>query len=130
MDKNVIKITRETIKRELEAWQKSEKSTQEIFDWAQDLFGAAMIDEAEYDDWEGRNSVSKEILGHLDNLDMNLVVVDDVPHCIAFLSTPVGKFEDGWVEWKKRLEVIDYKERQERLRTDLIYKAFCGEKWD
>ena len=117
-------ITRKIILNYLEAWQRGEKTAQEIWEWAESHFA---VDSTDYDDWENDNSVSKEVMGALDCLNMNLVIVEDIPTYIEFLKTPQGQFQEGYAKWQQQLDSIDYKQRQKTLKDDPLYQRFCNE---
>lgn len=115
-------ITRELILNNLETWEKGEKSAQETWEWAQAHFRQGTVD---YNDWEDGNSAAKEVLGYLDSLDMNLIIVEDVPIHADFLKSPLGNFNEAYDKWQERLDAIDYRKRQKDLRVDPIYERFC-----
>ncbi|UJW81279.1 hypothetical protein [Hydrogenophaga sp. SL48] len=61
--------------REMDAllvrWGSNELSASEVHSWAEARFATHS--------WEPENDAVNEVLSHLDRLDMNLVVVEDIP---------------------------------------------------
>lgn len=107
-------ITREEAARKLSDWADGRVSTEDIFRWADALYPS---DDVDYADWErDEDSVTNEVLAALDMLDMNLVLPEDVPIYLEFLSTPQGQFKIGYERFRQRLDQIDYASRSERLR--------------
>ena len=80
--------TRRSQKKLLE-WQSGHISADEIHRWAEKRYHN---DDFDYDDWEGEeeNSVTNEIIAHLDMLNLNLTTDADVGIFLEFLSTPEG----------------------------------------
>ena len=115
-------VTRGEIIRMLQSWQSGELGTQQLWDWASHRFQSGA---AEYDDWDGDDSVAREVLATLDSLDLHLMLVDDVPLYLAFLQTPIGAFDDACNEWRAALAGLDYGARKRVLRDDPIYALYC-----
>jgi hypothetical protein len=118
-------ITRSQIIETLRRWQAGELSAREVSDWAQHLFwpGSAEFDD---EDMNGA-SVSREVLAILDQLPANLIVAEDVPAFLEFLVTPSDQFEIGSERFRSNLRSIDYEHRRQQLRTDDLYRQFCGD---
>jgi len=116
------KVKRSDIIQVLESWKNSEATAKEVLDWANGLY---FIGETEFDDWQDDNSAANEVLCELDSLDMNLVLPEDIPIHIEFLKTPVGKFEEGFQTWQKKIDRIDFKKRCIKLIDHKIYGPFC-----
>jgi hypothetical protein len=123
MDDSTLKIhfvTREDVIGILEAWQKGEMSAREVWDWAH----LNSLEESEYTDYENDDSVSNEIICYLDNLDIKLGLAEDVPIHLEFLSTPLGRFKEGYNKWNEALRSIDHAARVEKLRDYPIDHPF------
>lgn len=115
-------ITRGEIIRMLQSWQAGELATQELWDWASHRFQSGAAD---YDDWDGDDSVAREVLGALDSLDMHLMLAEDVPLYLAFLYTPIGAYEEAHGAWRAGLAALDLASRKQLLRNDPIYALYC-----
>ena len=57
-------------------------------------------------------------------LDMNLVLPEDAPVYLEFLSTPIGEFQNGYKRWQDRLGKIDYANRRVQLGSNPLYAPF------
>ena|ERR1041384_2329586 len=107
-------ITREDVARKLTDWAAGRVSSEEIFAWADKLYP---FDDVEYTDWENdENSITNEVLAALEMVDMNLVLPEDVPMYLEFLSTPAGQFQTGYARLQQRLAKIDFERRRKQLR--------------
>jgi hypothetical protein len=117
-------VTRAELAEMLYRWQAGALSNRQVHDWAEELFGPA-----DYDDWEGEGmedgSVACAVLGELDQLDMNLLTVDDVPALLGFLATPPGEFRQGLADWEAEVAKRNIPARQRALRDDPVYAPFC-----
>ncbi|MGZ3241639.1 MAG: hypothetical protein ACXWJK_15550 [Burkholderiaceae bacterium] len=120
-------VTRGELFLLLTKWQSGELSAQDVWDWASHR---CLPGYTQYDDWEDDSSVANEILCHLDSLDMNLVLVEDAPIHLAFLSTAVGDFTEGYRQWRQAHEQIDFETRRQLLQDDPIYGPFCKRSTD
>ena len=114
-------IKREDVGRVLTDWSSGRKTTDEVMRWADSLYPS---DDVDYEDWEGDDSVTNEVLAALDMLDMNLVLPEDAPIYLRFLSTPAGEFTSGYAEFRRRLDAIDYDCRRKELRDTMPYAPF------
>lgn len=122
MDNSDNYVTRGELIRMLQSWQAGELMTQQLWDWASHRFQAGRAD---YDDWDGEDSVAREVLAMLDSLDLHLMLAEDVPLHLAFLHTPIGAFEESRRNWQKALAGLDYEARKMALRNDPIYAMYC-----
>jgi hypothetical protein len=115
-------VTREDIATVLQLWQAGEVAAAQVHEWAQARYG-----QVEFDDWEDddTNSVANEVFGTLDMLDMNLMLIEDVPIYLAFLRTPPGQFGEGYRAFQDALQRIDYQARKQALHTHPLYARFC-----
>lgn len=118
----MIYITRQDIIGILKKWSRGEVDAEAVHDWAHARYP---LDDYEFDDREGEDSAAKEVLAHLDNLDMNLVTQDDIPALIEFLNTPAGQFPTGYDRWQRYEKSVNTAERRKKLRRDPLYKPFC-----
>ena len=114
-------IKRDELARVLTDWQTGRMSSADVLSWADALYPS---DDVDYEDWEGDDSVTNEILAALDMLDMNLALPEDAPIYLEFLSTPVGQFQGGHAEFQRRLGEIDHDSRRESLRHVFPYSPF------
>ena len=121
MPKRILK--REDLARVLTDWQSGRMSSAEVLSWADALYPSSDVD---YEDWEGDDSVTNEILAALDMLDMNLALPEDAPIYMEFLSTPIGQLASGHAMFQHRLDQIDYDSRRKSLRHVFPYSPFCG----
>lgn len=115
-------VTRGELIRMLQSWQAGELATQQLWDWASHRFQAGRAD---YDDWDGEDSVAREVLTMLDSLDLHLMLVEDVPLHLAFLQSPLGAFIQSQLTWRSELAQLNYDERRCKLRDNPIYALYC-----
>jgi hypothetical protein len=113
----------------LHRWQAGALTAKQVHDWVQSLYFPGALD---YDDEEeGENFVASDVMHALDSIDMNLIVVEDVPIHMEFLATPRGRYEDGERKWQEVLDRIytpeRMRERRRRLANDPFYASFCRE---
>jgi hypothetical protein len=111
----------------LRQWADGELSAEQVHEWASSRDMNFANDEIDMDDWEGEgpDSVAHEVLVALDMLDMNLMLVEDIPIYLEFLNTPIDHFNEGYRKWNTALESIDYKVRQQSLKEIPLYAPFC-----
>jgi hypothetical protein len=114
-------VTREDIARVLTEWSNGRMTSIEVLSWADSLYPS---DDVDYEDWEGEDSVTKEVLAALDMLDMNLALPEDAPIYLQFLSTPAAEFASGYREFRRKLDAIDYDRRRVQLRDIVPYASF------
>jgi len=118
-----LKVTRAEIAELLRRWGAGKLAARDVRDWAQTRYWPG---EVEFDDLEGDgSSAACEALAALDQLPMNVILSEDVPLYLAFLSTPVGKFESGYERLRSALDQIDYSARRRALSNDDFYGPFC-----
>jgi hypothetical protein len=115
-------ITRDDVARVLTDWSSGRKTSSEVLRWAVSTY---LSDDVDYEDWEDDNSVTNEVVGTLDMLDMNLALPEDAPIYLQFLATPVGQFSTGCAEFHRQLDAIDYGHRRAQLRDIMPYSPFC-----
>ena len=117
-----VPISRSDIVQLLKAWQRDDVTAAEVQAWAEGIYIPGTF---EVDDYEGGDSVCAEVLQHLDCLDMNLVIQEDIPLLLEFLSTPKGQFSLGFERWDRMTKSIDYRQRMKLLRGIAPYSPFC-----
>lgn len=116
-------LTRDNMLSKVLDWKSNIISETEINSWVNSLYPS---DEVDYNDWENNHSVANEVLCFLDNLDMNLGTIDDIPQIIIFLKTPIGEFDNGYSQWISYLETIDIDKRKNCLMENPFYAPFCN----
>jgi hypothetical protein len=91
--------------------------------WAEELYipGHLHVD----DEGDDEASVANEVMGRLDMLNVNLMVVEDVPHYLEFLATPPGQFEESYRKFREALDGVDIRARQQALAHIPLYAPFC-----
>ena len=117
-------ITRNDVENILIQWQKCQIKAQDLHDWAENLY---LKDGIDYEDWEQDESysVTNEVLGALDMMDMNLMTPEDVPAYLEFLKTPLGCYNEGYSKLEQYLQQIDVEERRRLLSENPFYSIFC-----
>jgi len=70
---------------------------------------------------EDPRSLEVEALAQLEILNHQLIVRDDIPAFVRFLSTPSGEEDLAWKEWEHYWESVDYAARREQLANDDYY---------
>src|SRR4051794_29665852 len=114
-------LNRDELDQKLKAWQAGRISSEDLLRWADALYPSNDVD---YEDWEGDDSVTNEVLAALDMLDMNLALPQDAPIYLDFLSTPAGQFQAGYARYNQALDRIDYTSRRTSLRNVALYAPF------
>lgn len=114
-------LKRDEVVEKLRDWQAGQISSEYLLHWADALYPS---DDVDYEDWEGDDSVTNEILAALDMLDMNLALPEDAPIYLTFLSTPAGNFQAGYAEYKRALDAIDRTARRTKLQGVPLYAPF------
>ncbi len=114
-------LKREELVQKLKDWQAGRISSVGLLEWADALYPSEDVD---YEDWEGDDSVTNEVLAALDMLDMHLALAEDAPIYLDFLSTPAGQFQAGYARYKHALDQIDYTSRRTSLRNVPLYAPF------
>jgi hypothetical protein len=114
-------LKRDELAQMLREWQAGQVSTEQLLRWANAL---DLSDEVDFEDWEGDDSVTNEVLAALDMLDMNLALPEDAPVYLAFLATPSGQFQSGYAEYQRALSAVDLVSRRKKLRGVPLYERF------
>ncbi|SRR6266508_6375840 len=108
-------VTREDLRVLLTRWQGGEISHQQVYDWANERYGL--------DEWDAEDEVTKEVLAHLDILDMNLITTEDVPTFLAMLES-----EDEGTALRileAHSKSFNLEERIAKWKDDPFYGPFC-----
>ena len=117
-DLDPLPVTREQLRQTLVAWQVGELTPAEVHDWAQTRYSVVDV-EPENDD------IAREILGHLDILDINLTTADDVPVFLKMLDLPLDRSGEAMELLRQHAESTDISARIVRYRDDPFYGRFC-----
>jgi hypothetical protein len=72
---------------------------------------------------EDARSIPIEVLSHLEILNHQLIVREDIPAILDFLETHPGKELEAWSQWEAYWNTLDYDERMERLRDNPYYSS-------
>ncbi len=113
------KVTLDELSELLVKWERGDLTAQQVWDWADARYWPG---DTEIDDWEGDLSATNEILAQLDSMDINLVLVDDVPIHRRFLVSPREHTAQAYEVWKSELDSIDYRQRQKTHRDDPMFR--------
>lgn len=70
-------------------------------------------------------SIPIEILSHLEVLNHQLIIPEDIPAILAFLDTHPGEELEAWQRWESYWNSVDYNERIERLRDNPYYSSLA-----
>lgn len=117
------KVTRDELANLLVKWERGELTAQQVWDWVSARYWPG---DTEIDDWEDDLSATNEVLAHLDSMDINLVVLDDIPIHRRFLMATQENTAQAYEAWKTELNSIDYKQRIKTLRDNPIFRPALG----
>lgn len=112
MSKSVTGSDVDTI---LTQWASNELSAVDVHNWAEARYATS--------EWETDNDVTNEVLGHLDRLDMNLVVAADVPLLREALLAP--SVEDACAVIERSYVVMPISQRRKVCAQLSLYAPFC-----
>jgi hypothetical protein len=117
-------ITRDDVKEILLKWNEDVLNATDVHEWASNRYA---VDGYDFTDWEGDDdfSVTNEVLGELDRLDMNLISKEDIPVYMALLNTPIGDSQSGILKLEQYQKSINYEERKKKLNKEKLYAPFC-----
>ena len=113
------KVTRDELSELLVKWERGDLTAQQVWDWVDARY---WLGDTEIDDWDGDLSATNEILAQLDSMDINLVLVDDVPIHRRFLASPREHTAQAFEFWKSELDSIDYRQRMKSLRDNPMFR--------
>ena len=66
-------------------------------------------------------SIAVEVLVHLDALNQQLIIKEDIPAILRFLSTPKGMEKEAWIEWRNYWNGFDFETRKAVLKGNDFY---------
>lgn len=112
MPKSVTALDIDSI---LVRWASNELSATDVHNWAEARFAT--------EEWESDNEAINEVLGHLDRLDMNLVVVADVPLLRKALLAP--SIESACALIDRCYEIMPIAQRRRDCAQSSLYAPFC-----
>ena len=120
-------ITRDNIKEKLLLWKEGKINSRDLLEFS-DLY--VIEDNYELEDWEGGlpNSISSEVLGIFQMIDLDPITREDVPYILYMLDTPLGDFEKAYGKWvsyykDKNLDKIIAQVKNDPLfRNDPFYE--------
>ena len=119
-------ISRKDVRDKLLQWQSGQIESTDIHEWAEKIYASSQF---HHDDWftldDSDNSVTNEVLSCLDQMNMNLTTVDEIPTFLACLDSPVEHTIVAIHELSNSLSKVDVHDRKERLRSDPLYAPFC-----
>ena len=113
------KVTRAELAEILVKWEQGDLTVQQVWDWVDARYWPG---DTEIDDWDGDLSATNEILAQLDSMDINLVLVDDVPIHRRFLASPREQTAQAFDFWKSELDLINYRRRMKSLRDNPMFR--------
>src|SRR5688572_4761182 len=108
-------VTARDIDGLLVRWASNELSAADVHDWAEERFATHK--------WELDNEVTNEVLGHLDRLDMNLVVVADIPLLREALLAP--SVEEACALIGRSYTEMPIAQRRKVCAQLSLYAPFC-----
>jgi hypothetical protein len=114
-------LKRDEVAHQLRDWHEGRLSSEDLMRWADRLYPS---DDVDYEDWEGDDSVTNEVMAALDMLDMNLSLPEDAAIYLDFLSTPAGQFQAGYERYKAALDKIDSAARRTTLKNVPLYAPY------
>lgn len=118
-------VSRGDIRDKLIKWKLGDIAEEELRAWAEDLYdNNAFTANSTGDDAE--DPVLPEVLQYLGSLDMNLVLIEDIPIFIEFLNSDKKDFDAACEKFHKCLEQIDYNARRNLLKLHKFYKMYTG----
>ncbi len=112
MPKSVTALDIDSI---LVQWASNELSATDVHNWAEARFATGA--------WEADNDVTNEVLGHLDMLDQNLVVVADVPWLREALLAKSVEVACALID--RSYADMPIAQRREELAQSSPYAPFC-----
>ncbi|HJW71888.1 MAG TPA: hypothetical protein VJ486_03460 [Geothrix sp.] len=114
-------VSRKDLRLLLTRWQSGEVAAPEVHQWAEDRFAT--------DIWVPEDDVVNEVLGTLDMLDINLVIVEDIPVLLQALEMGPGLVDDVARLLEDHWKVIPMLQRAKTLVTDPLYASFAKAYW-
>jgi hypothetical protein len=109
---------RQRLSQLVSAWQEGVVGTIEVHETAEELM--VVWDWKQLPKHEA-GSVVNEVLSQLDALNVQLILPEDIPAILGFLTASAGAELQAWVTWEAYWEAVDFDERKARLRNDPYY---------
>ncbi len=113
-------INRKTIIDLLARWRLDQLTEVELHEEIESIW--------ERDDWsqyphEDSRSILVEVLSQLEVLNHQLIIKEDIPAIVDFLSTPKGKELEAWKNWMAYWDNVDYERRKQLLKHNPYYST-------
>jgi len=106
-------VTSQDVEEILSRWERGILSAQQVYDWANDRFCTS--------NWAVDTEVSNEVLALLDTMDINLVVIADIP--ILRVALASSTLEDACAALEKRLPDHALEARIRECSDDPFYPS-------
>lgn len=105
-------ITNSDIEHILQEWLIGELNESQVHEWAEDRYWPGS--------YEVETDAANAVMSELDKMNMNLLIVDDVPKLIEALHSV-----DFEAILRNYFDKIDIEERRQMLRRVPLYSPFC-----
>ena len=114
---------RQEIVKKLKEWDESIISAEEIWVWASDEWTpyADEYRDKEYDVDGVFQSVSRDVIHHLEELARLDIVREDIPSLLEYLNTPLGEYREGNRLFNEYFDSIDWELRNQELKHQKPY---------
>jgi|GEM_PF-5806026 len=112
-------VTREYLISLLRAWQQDKINTAEFYETIEMIFS----NYTKLLDWEngGEDSVTRDVIAHLEMLDLDFIIQEDIESIIEFLNTPIGKIEEGAKKFEQYKPNTSHEERIKKFNGQYPY---------
>jgi hypothetical protein len=101
-------------------WQSGEVSESQVHEQAERIWALHRWPEVPPGD---PGSIVTEIAQTLESLNVQWVVVEDVPAILSFLETLAGNELDGWSAWQSYWGAVDFTAREHSLKSNPYYSG-------
>ncbi len=114
-------LERSTLIELLDAWLLGTYDERQVHERAESIMDemAEVPNFAENDP----RSILLEVLVHLDALNHQLIMKEDIPVMREFLSTPTGKETEAWTRWRQYWDTLDLQTRRLQLQDHPYYST-------
>jgi hypothetical protein len=113
LDTRLQMPTHRTLVSKIEAWAKGDLSSAELSAWAWRFVDGMLLPDLPASDVD---SIRVEVILQLSSLEDQPLWIDDAEALVAFLRTPKRAAEQGWAEWFRYVESVDWHARR-RMRV-------------
>jgi hypothetical protein len=113
LDTRLQMPTHRTLIAKVEAWAKGELAGSELQAWAWRFVDGMLLPDLPASDVD---AIRVEVILQLSSLEDQPLWIDDAPALTAFLRTPARSVDEGWAEWFRYVESVDWHARR-RLRV-------------